>query len=89
MSYAFFPSTRGDAAPLLNKNEEKDAIREQLARDIAAYLKAGGTITHCAKGVSAMDGLDKSFHLTRRSRAQELVAQKKFHIGGSRPRNLK
>ncbi len=89
MSYAFFPSSRGDAAPLLNKNEEKDAMRQQIVRDIAAYLKAGGTITKCKAGVSTMDGLDKSFHLTRRSRAQELLKQKKFHIGGSRPRSLR
>lgn len=89
MSYAFFPSSRGDAAPLLNKNEEKDAMRQQIVKDIAAYLKAGGTITKCKAGVSTMDGLDKSFHLTRRSRAQELLKQKKFHIGGSRPRSLR
>ena len=50
MTYAFFPLPRGDAAPLLNKNEIKDAVRKQVALDTEAFLKAGGVITQCEPG---------------------------------------
>lgn len=88
MSYAFFPSSRGDAAPLLNKNDLKDAVRKQVALDTEAFLKAGGVITQCEPGESAMDVGDKGLYLNKNSREAELARQKKFNIAGSRPRNM-
>lgn len=85
MTYAFFPSSRGDAAPLLKKNELKDAIRKQVALDTEAFLKAGGVITQCEPGETAMD---EGSYLNKNTRQQELAKQKKFDIAGSRPRNL-
>lgn len=85
MTYAFFPSSRGDAAPLLNKNEIKDAVRKQVALDTEAFLKAGGVITQCEPGETAME---EGSYLNKHSRQQELARQKKFDIAGSRPRNL-
>jgi len=88
VSYEFFPSSRGDAAPLLNKNDLKDAARKQVALDTEAFLKAGGVITKCEPGESAMDIGDKAFYLNKNSREQELARQKQFNIAGSRPRNM-
>jgi hypothetical protein len=55
VSYAVFPSSRGDHAPRLTKNEDKETLRQQVAEDIRAYLDGGGTITYCPAGESAMD----------------------------------
>tara|TARA_B100000902_G_scaffold393264_1_gene447162 strand:- start:6349 stop:6621 length:273 start_codon:yes stop_codon:yes gene_type:complete len=88
VSYAFFPSSRGDAAPLLNKNSPKDALREQVALDTEVFLKAGGKIKICEPGESAMDIGNKHLYLNKNSRAEELLRQKQFNIAGSRPRNM-
>jgi hypothetical protein len=84
VSYAVFPSSRGDNAPSLTKNEDKETVRKQVAADIAAYLAKGGTITYCPQGESAMDMAQQYIQGSKNSRDQELKLAKSFNFSGSK-----
>lgn len=83
MSYAVFPSSRGDNAPSLTKNEDKETLRKQVAEDIQAYLDGGGTITYCPQGESAMDMAQRYIRSSKNTREQELTLAKSFNFAGS------
>ena len=84
MSYDVFHSRRGDNAPSLTKNEDKETVRKQVAADIAAYLAKGGTITYCHQGESAMDMAQQYIQGSKNSRDQELKLAKSFNFSGSK-----
>lgn len=84
MSYAVFPSSRGDNAPSLDKNEDKETARQRVAKDVQAYLDAGGTITYCPQGESAMDMAQRYIQGSKNSREQELTLAKSFNFSGSK-----
>ena len=57
-------TTRVNDLPLLSKAD----LRERIARDTAAFLRAGGKVRRIMDGASGDDPLDSVFNVTRSRR---------------------
>ena len=89
MTYIIFPSSKGDAAPDLSKMERKKLLREQIERDVAAFLKTGGVIQQIPAGESAMEDSIYTNPLKQAPKKQKTEGFKLLDFTGqNRSRNL-